>query len=155
MKVDSQVKSLRNYLHSNYSNYPIYLERVPQDFRRPSIFIRPGRVKDKVATSATFQSNAIMMVVYFAASYADALDFSDDLANRVLSESGYKFFDYSQTPKAETPNYIRVNSVETTFEQDEGERFNVNFILDTSIFITKKKPLPPLMVEVNVEEAST
>lgn len=157
MNLANQLQSLRRTLNALYPTWPVYLERVPQGFVRPSFYVGVDRVTDQQPGPAQFESQVDWGIAYFATSHDDALSVADALSYQLLQslQGLITYWDYSTVPETATMHFLRVVALEASLDQDETQQWNVAIRLRTVLRLPKELAQAPLIGKVYVSENVT
>lgn len=78
------LNSVCNVISDNYSGIPVYIDEVPNDFKRPSFLVTKVTDPKEIKNRNVYQNNPTFQIVYFG---------ERDEANQVLAEPLYEVED--------------------------------------------------------------
>ncbi len=153
MRLDDQFRSFARWLNQLRPDWPIYAERVPQGFQRPSLALSAGPDRDRLLTGMVIESSVTWALGYFATSREDALATTDALILALLDPGpGVPFYDYRASPEAPMGRYMRAENVERVLDEDDGGRWAVTMQVTTVLRLPRTLAEAPAIAEVHVSE---
>jgi hypothetical protein len=153
MRLHDQCGSFTRCLHQLYPDWPIYVDRVPQDFRRPSFYLSAGPDRDRLLSGVVIESAVAWALVYFATSREDALATTDALCLALLDPGpGVPLYDFGVSPEAPTGRYMRVESVERVFDEDDAGLWSASMQVSTVLRLPRAAADAPAIGTVHVSE---